>query len=53
MLAKYLGVSFQAVSKWEKGDAVPNISFVPEIATFFGVSIDELFAVDSNNVRRE
>ncbi len=42
-LADYLGVSFQAVSKWESGAASPDISFLVPIARLFGVSIDELF----------
>lgn len=43
VLAQYLGVSFQAVSKWENSFAMPDISMIPAIASFFGVSIDELF----------
>ena len=42
-LAEILGVSFQAVSKWETTSTMPDISLVPSIAAFFGVSIDELF----------
>lgn len=42
-LAEYLGVSFQAVSKWETGASVPDIGLLPGIAVFFGVTIDELF----------
>lgn len=44
-LAEYLGVSFQAVSKWETGASVPDISLLPNIAIFFGVTIDELFRI--------
>ena len=42
-LAKALGVSFQAVSKWETNTTTPDVSLIPPIASFFGVSIDELF----------
>ncbi len=42
-LAEYLGVSFQAVSKWETGSSVPDIALLPNLAVFFGVTIDELF----------
>lgn len=42
-LAEYLGVSYQAVSKWETGASDPDISLLPGIAIFFGISIDELF----------
>lgn len=44
-LANYLGVSTQAVSKWETGASTPDITLLPEIATYFGVVIDELFAL--------
>jgi orotate phosphoribosyltransferase len=42
-LAKSLQISFQSVSKWENGIASPDIGFLPIIAEYFGVSIDELF----------
>ena len=44
-LAEYLGVSIQAVSKWETEASVPDIALLPGIAVFFGVTIDELFQV--------
>lgn len=43
-LADHLGVSYQAVSKWETNANTPDISLLPEIAAFFGVSIDALFS---------
>ena len=42
-LANVFGVTFQAVSKWETGTTAPDVSLIPAIANFFGVSIDELF----------
>ena len=42
-LAENIGISFQAVSKWENNIALPDITLVPTLAGFFGVSIDELF----------
>ena len=42
-LASYLGVSAQAVSKWETENSVPDIALLPGIATYFGISIDDLF----------
>ena len=42
-LAKVLGVTFQAVSKWETNTTAPDVSTIPSIASYFGVSIDELF----------
>lgn len=45
-LTQYLGVSFQAVSKWENGLAMPDVTMFPAIAFFFEISIDELFDYD-------
>ena len=42
-LATALGVTFQAVSKWENAAAMPDVAMIPAIASFFGVSTDELF----------
>ena len=44
-LAAALNVSAQTVSKWECGNTVPDVQLLPEIAVFFGVSIDQLFAM--------
>lgn len=43
VLAQYLGISFQAVSKWENGTTLPDVAMIPAIASFFGISTDELF----------
>ncbi len=47
-LADYLGVSYQAVSKWENGAACPDLSLILPIAKILGVSVDELFGVGEN-----
>ncbi|MDF2543378.1 MAG: hypothetical protein K0S47_3096 [Herbinix sp.] len=44
-LADYLGVSFQAVSKWETLSSTPDISLLPKLAVYFGITIDELFTL--------
>ena len=41
-LADTLGISFQAVSNWERGLSMPDISKLPELAELFGTTIDEL-----------
>ena len=43
MLADALGVSSQSISKWENNVCAPDISLLPAISEFFGVTIDELF----------
>ncbi len=43
-VAEKLGVSYQAVSKWENNANTPDIALLPEIANLFGVSIDALFS---------
>lgn len=43
-LAEYLNISAQAVSKWENGTALPDITLVPKLSSIFCVSTDELFS---------
>lgn len=49
-LADKLGISFQAVSNWERGNSMPDISKLPELAELFDVSIDELLGEKSEVV---
>lgn len=42
-LADSIGVSFQAVSKWENNITLPDITFAPALASYFGISMDILF----------
>jgi len=42
-LAGQLGVSFQAVSKWENEQSCPDIALLPVLADVFGVTVDSLF----------
>ncbi|MDR0936843.1 MAG: helix-turn-helix domain-containing protein [Oscillospiraceae bacterium] len=44
-LANKLGVSAQAISKWERGDNFPDITLLPAIATFCEVSTEELLGM--------
>lgn len=45
-LAQYLNISFQAVSKWENANTYPDITLLPKIARFFGITVDELLQVE-------
>lgn len=46
-LASHLGISVQAVSRWESGACYPDLEFIPAIAAYFGVSTDLLLGVDA------
>lgn len=50
-LASRLVISPQAVSKWERGVANPDLELIPEIARLFGVSADELLGLSSSKAR--
>lgn len=45
-LAAFLGVTKASVSKWENGQSMPDILLLPEIATYFDVSVDELLGYE-------
>lgn len=51
-MAQHFGITAQAVSKWETGSSVPDIGMLPALSAYFGVSIDELFAL-SDEIRME
>lgn len=44
-LADHLNISFQAISKWETDNASPDISLLPQLSIYFGVTIDDLFEI--------
>ena len=46
-LADKMNISFQAVSNWERGNSMPDISKLPELAEILGVTIDELLGKKS------
>ena len=47
-IAKKLNISAQAVSKWENDISSPDISLLPELASIFNVTIDELLGKETN-----
>ena len=51
-LACALGVTAQAVSRWETGICYPDMELIPSIANYFGVSIDELFGYENERAKK-
>ena len=47
-LANYIGVSKASVSKWETEQSYPDVTFLPQLAAYFNISIDEL--MDSTEI---
>ena len=43
-LAEFLNISAQSVSKWEKGEALPSITYLPKIAQFYQCDVNAFFA---------
>ena len=47
-LAEELGISRQAVSKWERAEASPDTDNLVELAKLYGISLDELLDLDKS-----
>ena len=45
-LAAHVGVSKQSVSKWENGNSYPDIVLLPQLASYFNISVDELIGYE-------
>ena len=52
-LAEVLGVSPQAVSRWELGSTYPDITLLPIIANYFDITTDELFGINGEKLQKE
>ena len=51
-LADAVGVTYQSVSRWENGQAYPDMELIPKIARFFAISTDLLFGMDDLSVNQ-
>lgn len=51
-LASALGVTSQAISRWEASGGYPDMEIIPAIANYFGITIDELFGYESDRTRK-
>ena len=49
-LAAAVGVTYQSVSRWENGQAYPDMELIPKIAQYFDISTDILFGTDKDSV---
>lgn len=52
-LADYLQISAQSVSKWEKGEALPSLEYLPLIAQFLGCSVNAFFAEFNHEIQSD
>lgn len=52
-LASAIGVTTQAISKWERGEGYPDITFLPDIAEYFHVTLDTLCGIDEQRNREQ
>ena len=46
-VAEFLGITAQSVSKWERGESYPDITFLPALANIFETSVDLLIGMDT------
>ncbi len=52
-LAAYIGVSKASVSKWETGQSYPDITFLPQLAAYFNISIDCLIGYEPQMTKHD
>lgn len=52
-LASYIGVSKASVSKWETGQSYPDITFLPQLAAYFNISMDALIDYQPQMTRED
>ena len=52
-LAEYVGVSKASVSKWETASSYPDITILPQLATYFNISVDELIGYEPQMAKND
>ncbi|WP_107602616.1 helix-turn-helix domain-containing protein [Clostridioides difficile] len=52
-LANYIGVSKASVSKWETGQSYPDITFLPQLAIYFNITVDELICYEPQMMKED
>lgn len=52
-LAAYIGVSKASVSKWETGQSYPDITFLPQLAAYFNITIDDLMSYEPQMIKED
>ena len=52
-LADLLGVTYQSVSRWEKGTTYPDLELLPAISEILGISVDELLGMLQKKDKKE
>lgn len=52
-VANHLGISFQSISKWERGESYPDIELLPVLSNYFGVNVDELLGVSEPSKKKK
>lgn len=52
-LAEFMGVSKTSVSKWETSQSYPDITFLPKLASYFDITIDELLQYEAQLTKEE
>lgn len=52
-LANYIGVTKASVSKWETGQSYPDITFLPLLASYFNITVDELISYEPQLMKED
>ena len=50
-LAEKLGITDRAISKWENGICMPDVSIIPELCNLLDISINDLFSGEIVNMK--